>query len=47
VNAATYKSFHAFGLAAVIYLLISFLLVALFKRAEKHWLRHLKPVSSH
>ena len=47
VNAATYKSFHAFGLAALIYLLISFLLVALFKRAEKHWLRHLKPVSSH
>jgi histidine transport system permease protein len=46
VNAATYKSFHAFGIAAVIYLIISFLLVALFKRAEKRWLRHLRPISA-
>ena len=47
VNAATYKSFHAFGLAAAIYLTISFLLVALFRLAEKRWLKHLKPQSAH
>ncbi len=46
VNAATYKSFHAFGLAAVLYLLISFALVGLFRLAEKRWLKHLKPVTS-
>ncbi|MDW6004824.1 ABC transporter permease [Vibrio mangrovi] len=44
VNAATYKSFHAFGLAAIIYLVISFVLVALFRRAERKWLRHLHPI---
>ncbi|MDW6094687.1 ABC transporter permease [Vibrio rhizosphaerae] len=44
VNAATYKSFHAFGIAAILYLVISFLLVALFRRAEKKWLRHLHPI---
>jgi ABC-type molybdate transport system permease subunit len=47
VNAATYKSFHAFGLAAAIYLTISFLLVAVFRLAEKRWLKHLKPQSAH
>ncbi|MBB6054830.1 MAG: histidine ABC transporter permease HisM [Gammaproteobacteria bacterium] len=47
VNAATYKSFHAFGLAAAIYLIISFLLVGLFRLAEKRWLKHLKPQSAH
>lgn len=46
VNAATYKSFHAFGIAAALYLIISFLLVALFRQAERRWLRHLKPVTS-
>ena len=46
VNAATYQSFHAFGIAAALYLVISFLLVAMFRRAEKHWLRHLKPITS-
>ncbi|SHE36772.1 ABC transporter permease [Vibrio gazogenes] len=44
VNAATYKSFYAFGIAAILYLVISFLLVALFRRAEKKWLRHLYPI---
>lgn len=47
VNAATYKSFHAFGLAAAIYLVISFSLVWLFRLAEKRWLKHLKPQSAH
>lgn len=47
VNAATYKSFHAFGIAAAIYLTISFLLVGLFRLAEKRWLKHLKPQSAH
>lgn len=37
-NSATYQSFDAFGLAALIYLVVSFALVALFRRAERHWL---------
>ncbi|MDC0609183.1 ABC transporter permease [Vibrio sp.] len=45
VNSATYMSFQAFGIAAVLYLIISFILIGLFKRAEKHWLKHLKPVT--
>lgn len=47
VNAATYKSFHAFGLAAAIYLTISFGLIWLFRLAEKRWLKHLKPQAAH
>ncbi|MCA2014762.1 ABC transporter permease [Vibrio tritonius] len=45
VNAATYMPFHAFGIAAVIYLVISLILISLFKRAEKRWLKHLAPAS--
>jgi len=45
VNSATYMSFQAFGIAAVLYLMISFILISLFKRAEKHWLKHLKPTT--
>ncbi|SJL82591.1 ABC transporter permease [Vibrio palustris] len=45
VNSATYMPFHAYGIAAVIYLVISFVLIGLFKRAEKRWLKHLAPVS--
>jgi len=41
VNSATYQSFYAFGIAAFIYLIISFLLVATFRHAEKKWLKHL------
>ncbi len=37
-NSATYQSFDAFGIAALIYLVVSFALVALFRRAERHWL---------
>ncbi|ACS86343.1 MULTISPECIES: ABC transporter permease [Musicola] len=47
INAATYKPFHAFGIAAVMYLAISFVLVSLFRKAERRWLRHLHTRSSH
>lgn len=43
VNSATYMSFHAFGIAALLYLAISFALVGLFRRAERHWLAYLQP----
>jgi histidine transport system permease protein len=42
-NSATYLSFQAFGIAALLYLGISFALVALFRRAETHWLAYLAP----
>ena len=42
-NSATYLSFQAFGIAALLYLGISFALVALFRRAEKRWLAYLRP----
>ena len=41
VNSATYQSFYAFGTAAILYLIISFFLVAAFRSAEKKWLKHL------
>ncbi len=43
INAATYQPFFAFGIAAVIYLSISFVLIGAFRQAEKRWLRHVKP----
>ncbi|MDG0025927.1 ABC transporter permease [Trinickia sp. Y13] len=43
VNSATYMSFQAFGIAALLYLAISFALVALFRRAERRWLAYLRP----
>jgi histidine transport system permease protein len=43
VNSATYLSFQAFGIAALLYLGISFALVALFRRAERRWLAYLRP----
>jgi histidine transport system permease protein len=43
VNSATYMSFQAFGIAALLYLVVSFALVGLFRRAEKHWLAYLRP----
>jgi histidine transport system permease protein len=43
VNSATYKSFEAFGIAALLYLVISFALVWLFRRAEYRWLAYLRP----
>ncbi|WP_298225621.1 ABC transporter permease [Acidocella sp.] len=38
---ATYAPFDAFGLAALIYLCISFSLILLFRKAERHFLAHL------
>ncbi|TKI03836.1 ABC transporter permease [Martelella alba] len=43
INAATYQPFYAFGIAAIIYLVVSFVLISLFRQAEKRWLRHVKP----
>jgi histidine transport system permease protein len=40
-NSATYMSFQAFGIAALIYLAVSFALVAAFRRAEQRWLGYL------
>jgi histidine transport system permease protein len=40
-NSATYQSFASFGIAALIYLAVSFVLIAAFRRAEKHWLGYL------
>jgi histidine transport system permease protein len=42
-NSATYDSFNAFGLAALIYLCISFTLIFGFRRAERHFLAYLHP----
>jgi len=47
INSATYQPFIAFGLAAVLYLIISYVLISLFRKAEKRWLAHVKPSSSH
>lgn len=38
---ATYDPFDAFGIAAVLYACISFTLIFLFRRAERHFLAHL------
>lgn len=43
VNSATYSSFEAFGLAAVLYAVMVFTLVWVFRRCENHWLAFLKP----
>ncbi|MDE8346877.1 MAG: ABC transporter permease [Acidocella sp.] len=42
-NSATYNSFAAFGLAALIYLCVSFTLIYGFRRAERHFLAFLQP----
>jgi len=44
-NSATYMSFQSFGIAALLYLVISFALVALFRQAERRWLAYLQPQS--
>lgn len=43
VNSATYASFEAFGIAAVLYALMVFALIWLFRRCEMRWLAFLKP----
>jgi histidine transport system permease protein len=45
-NSATYDTFDAYGLAALLYLCISFILVALFRRAEWRLLAHLRPMNT-
>lgn len=42
VNSATYASFTAFGIAAVLYAAIAFTLIWLFHRVERRWLFYLK-----
>ncbi|WP_089159961.1 ABC transporter permease [Caballeronia sordidicola] len=43
VNSATYASFQAFGIAAMLYAMIVFGLVWMFRRLEARWLAFLKP----
>ncbi|WP_312044671.1 ABC transporter permease [Erwinia sp.] len=43
INSATYQPFVAFGIAAVLYLIISYVLISLFRKAEQRWLAHIKP----
>jgi histidine transport system permease protein len=43
VNSETYASFEAFGIAALLYACIAFVLVWLFRRLEIHWLAFMKP----
>ena len=43
VNANTFRSFEAFGIAALLYLLTTFTLLILFRKAEARWLRYMKP----
>jgi len=42
-NSATYSSFEAFGLAAVLYAVMVFTLVWVFRRCENRWLAFLQP----
>ncbi|MBS0970280.1 histidine ABC transporter permease HisM [Chimaeribacter arupi] len=47
INSATYQPFYAFGIAAVLYLAISFVLIGLFRQAERRWLAHVRPQRAH
>ncbi|RQR68196.1 MULTISPECIES: ABC transporter permease [unclassified Burkholderia] len=40
-NSATYQSFQSFGIAALLYLVVSFSLVTIFRQAERRWLAYL------
>lgn len=40
IYADTYQPFHAFGIAAIIYLCVSFTLIFCFKKLEQHWLAY-------
>ncbi|MFK3772648.1 ABC transporter permease [Pseudomonas sp. NPDC089406] len=42
-NAATFLTFQAFGVAALLYMLLSFALVGLLRLAERRWMRFLDP----
>ncbi len=43
VNAETFRSFEAFGIAGILYLSVTFILVWLFRRLERRWLSYLTP----
>ncbi|MEB3752741.1 ABC transporter permease [Acinetobacter sp. MD2(2019)] len=43
VNAATYETFNAFGIAAVLYACLAFILIGIFRKLEQRWLAFLKP----
>ncbi len=43
VNAATYATFDAFGIAAVLYACLAFILIWIFRKLEQRWLAFLKP----
>lgn len=43
VNSATYETFNAFGIAAVLYACLAFILIGIFRKLEKRWLAFLKP----
>ena len=43
VYSITYSPFIPFLIAALVYLVLTFALVALFRYCEKRWLSHLKP----
>ncbi|AKK00506.1 MULTISPECIES: ABC transporter permease [Pseudomonas] len=42
-NSATFLTFQSFGMAAAIYLAVTFALVGVFRMAERHWLAFLGP----
>jgi histidine transport system permease protein len=42
-NAATFLTFQSFGIAAILYLILSFTLIGLFRLAERRWLAFLGP----
>lgn len=42
-NSATFLTFQSFGIAALIYLTVTFILVGLFRLAERRWLAFLGP----
>ena len=43
VNSATYQAFNAFGIAAVLYACLAFVMIWGFRRMEARWLSYLKP----
>ena len=43
VNSATFRTFEAYGIAALLYLSVTFTLVGLFRLAERRWLAYLQP----
>jgi histidine transport system permease protein len=42
-NSATFLTFQSFGITALIYLMVTFALVGLFRIAERRWLAFLGP----